>query len=104
VPMVAPIVTGPVGAARADSSGQGPPLSAHCARRSSSPLPSSLPLNVSGAAFARDCSRQTAGAHKGASEKELDLGIAAAKLVLSPPGDCLVNCRIEPEHDASTLR
>jgi hypothetical protein len=74
-------------------------------RRSSLPLPSSLPrLNVSGAVFAREYSGQTASTRKGASEKELDLGIAAAKLVLSPPGDCCVDCRIEPDQDASTLR
>jgi hypothetical protein len=103
VPMVASRVTGPFGA-RAGSSGGGPPVSAQCARRSSRPLPSNLPrLIASGAACARDCSRQTAGAHKRASEKELDLGIAAAKLILSPPGDCVVDCRIEPDQNASTL-
>jgi hypothetical protein len=74
-------------------------------RRSSRPLPSSLPrLNVSGAAFARNCSRQTASAHKGASENELDLGIAATEVVLSPPGDRVVDGRMEPDQDASTLR
>ena len=72
---------------------------------SSSPLPSSLPgLNVSGAAFAMDSSRQTASARKSAAEEKLDLGVAAAKLVLSPPGDCVVDCRIEPEKEAFSLR
>jgi hypothetical protein len=67
-------------------------------------LPSTLPrLIVSGAAFAGDCCRQTASARKGAPEKELDLGIAAAKLVLSPPGDRIVDRRIEPDQNASTL-
>jgi hypothetical protein len=68
-------------------------------------LPSTLlRLNVSGAAFARDCSRQTASARKSAAEEKLDLGVAAAKLVLSPPGDCVVDCRIEPEKEAFSLR
>src|SRR5260370_27478970 len=80
-------------------------VNGHRLRWSSSPLPSSLPrLNLSGSTCARDGSRQTAGAQKRASEEELDLGVAAAQLVLSPPGDCVVDCRIEPEKEASALR
>jgi len=80
-------------------------VNGHRLRWSSSPLPSSLPrLNGSGAAFARGCSRQTASAHEGVSEKELDLSIAAAKLVLSPPGDGVVDGRMEPDQNASALR
>jgi hypothetical protein len=73
-------------------------------RWSSSPLPSSLPrLDSSGAAFARDCSRQPPSVHESAAEEKLDLGVAAAKLVLSPPGDCGVDGRIEPENEAFSL-
>ena len=74
-------------------------------RWSSSPLPSSLSrLNLSGAAFARNCSRQPPSGRESAAEEKLDLGVTAAKLVLSPPGHCVVDCRIEPENDAFSLR
>jgi len=68
-------------------------------------LPSTLlRLSVSGAAFARDGSRQTASACKSASEEKLDLGVAAAKVILGPFGDCVVDCRIKPEKEAFSRR
>jgi hypothetical protein len=47
---------------------------------------------------------QTPSVDEGNAQQVLDLGIAAAQLVLSPPGDCVVDCRIEPDQKASTLR
>jgi hypothetical protein len=54
--------------------------------------------------FAHQSAREATRTDEGASQKELDLGIAAAKLVLSPPGDCVAYCRIEPDQKGSTLR
>jgi hypothetical protein len=73
--------------------------------RSSNSLPRRRAgMVAAGGALNTERTWQAPSVDKGSAQQKLDLCIAAAQLVMCPPGDCVVDCRIEPEKEAFSLR